>query len=331
MYRFPAAGTIAATRWPRFRSFAIISGLVLALMPSIRAANDTSPMQLHGYEAVPVRYGPTNKMVMRASLNNRAATLIIDTGAGRTILDAKRAEAFGVRSMASGLAYGEFIYLNGQRCRIGFINSLRAGNMNFGGGPIALFDSNSSNGLSVRSSIGNLDVDGILGTDILTRYKAIINCRTKYIFFKTDPSQRLQLAHFTVSQKFIQVPMHEEANRAFTVACSINGRPGRLVVDTGAFVTTFDQSLAKSLGMSLQPTRVTGRFSDGVARPISVGQIRDLTIGGFKVPPQKFSMAVLPTFALEHGSAHVDGILGMELLALSHGIIDFDSMSLFLK
>jgi len=49
------------------------------------------------------------------------------------------------------------------------------------------------------------------------------------------------------------------------------------------------------------------------------------------VPPQKLAASVLPDFAVDQGHAKIDGILGMELLAASHGIIDFDSMSLFLK
>jgi hypothetical protein len=40
---------------------------------------------------------------------------------------------------------------------------------------------------------------------------------------------------------------------------------------------------------------------------------------------------MLPDFALDQGQAKIVGILGMELLAVSHGIIDFESMSLFVK
>jgi hypothetical protein len=54
-------------------------------------------------------------------------------------------------------------------------------------------------------------------------------------------------------------------------------------------------------------------------------------IGNYHVPPQKLAGTVLPDFAVEQGQGRVAGILGMELLAVSRGIIDFDSMSLFLK
>ncbi len=109
------------------------------------------------------------------------------------------------------------------------------------------------------------------------------------------------------------------------------GQPGRLVVDTGAFLTTFNEPALKLRGIALQPTRETARFTNGVARQMTIGQINNFTIGDFKVPPSKFSAAVLPGFALEQGNTRIDGILGMDLLFNSHSIIDFDSMSLFLK
>jgi predicted aspartyl protease len=125
--------------------------------------------------------------------------------------------------------------------------------------------------------------------------------------------------------------MRREANGAFTVPCSINGRPGCLLVDTGAFVTTLNAPAVQSLGVTLQPTEAKTRFTTGLVRPISLGQINNLVIGGFKVPSIKLAAAVLPNFALKQGGTPIDGILGLELLVMCHGIIDFDSSSLFLK
>jgi hypothetical protein len=178
---------------------------------------------------------------------------------------------------------------------------------------------------------GKFRVDGVLGADILTRHKAVINCQARFIFFKIDWSRPLQLARFALSQNFTKVPLRREDNGAFTVPCAIGGQPGRLVVDTGAFLTTFNELSLKLRGIALQPTRATARFTSGLARRMTVGQINDFTIGDFKVPPSKFGAANLPGFALEQGNTRIDGILGIDLLFNSHGIIDFDSMSLFLK
>ena len=53
---------------------------------------------------------------------------------------------------------------------------------------------------SSRSDDGNAHVDGVLGLDVLTRYKAVINCRTKVIFFKVDPTRQMHLSGVAASE-----------------------------------------------------------------------------------------------------------------------------------
>jgi predicted aspartyl protease len=268
-------------------------------------------------------------MLIRATVNGHAANFIVDTGAAVSVLDQRRARAFGVTPTEPSSRYGQFKILNGQPLRVGLIGSLRAGSMDFGSRPIALQGSTAGNNflLSWRS----LSVDGVFGADILTHYKAVINCQTQQIYFKVDPSRRLELASFAMSHRFIRVPLHEEVGHGFTVPCSINGHGAHLLIDTGTPLTTFNQIAAKSAGISLQPTRLSSTFSDGLRRGSSVGQFNQFSIGNFRVPAQKFATTVLPPFAEQQGNAHIDGILGMELLSLNHAIIDFDSMSLFLR
>ena len=319
-------------RGGRFRHLWIVCAL-LAITPAAvsRAAKQAQPTQLPGYKAVPVHYGPLNKMILSVSINGHPANLLVDTGANQIILDASAAESLDVRPSQHGLRYVRFTQINGQLFPVGFVRSVTAGSMNFGSSLVALRNSRDRSNFSNRAEDRNSHVDGVLGTDILLRHKAIINCRTKFIFFKVGRSRPLQLASVALSEKFTKVPLRQEENGAFTVPCSIHGQSERLLVDTGAFVTTLNEANVKSLGIALQPVQASARFTNGVARRISVGQINDFTIGDFRVPPAKFGAAVLPNFALRQGSTRINGILGMDLLFICHGIIDFDSMSMFLK
>ena len=285
---------------------------------------------LPGYIAVPVHYSHWNKMVMDAVVNGHRARFFVDTGAGYSILDAGRAHSLGVSPVGADSPYGEFANLNGVRYRVGYLNSLRAGAMDFGSGPMALFQP-ASEDAALNARINGENEDGIIGADILTRYKAVINCYTKTIFFKTGSSEHLHVARFAGSQHFVKIPLREEVSRAFTVPGSINGHPCRLLVDTGAFITTFDLKHAKEFGVSFTATRMSGSFADGITRRVAVGDVANLKIGDYRVPPQRLAASNLPEFAVDQGQAKIGGILGMELLAASHGIIDFESMSLFLK
>jgi len=303
--------------------------LVLALVSiapiSIFGAAKNRPLQhLTGYKAVPVHYGPLNKMIMSVQINGQPANLLVDTGANEIILDADAAQSFGVRPSQRGLRYIRRTQINGQLLFVGFAQNLTAGSMNFGSNLVALRN-------PTHSGPGNGHVDGVLGLDILLGHKAVINCRTKLVFFKVDPARQMNLSSIAASQKFTRIPLRREENGALTVPCSIHGESTRLLVDTGAFVTTFDQTLFKSLGIASEPTRVSAHFASGAAKRIDAGRINDLKIGDFKVPPEKFGVTALPNFALRQGTTRISGILGMDTLYICHAIIDLDGMNLFLK
>lgn len=281
-------------------------------------------MQLSGYKAVRVHYKPLNEMIASVRINGQPANLLVDTGSNEMILDAAAAESFGVQPSQRGLHYIRFIRINGQLLPIGFAQSLVAGGMNLGSTTVALRDSR-------HSDTGGTRIDGILGLDLLTRYKAVINCRTKLIFFKEAQGQQVDLSSVASAEKFTKIPLRREGNGALTVPCSIRGRPARLLVDTGAFITIFDEVFLKAVGAPMETTRVSAHFAPGPARKVSAGQVNDFRIGNFKMPPAKFGVAVLPNFTLTQGSTRVSGILGMDTLYKYQGIIDLGRMNLFLR
>jgi len=304
---------------------ALLLSLATAPISNFGAVKDRSVSpQLAGYKAVRVHYGPMNQMIMPVRINGQSANLLVDTGSNEIILDTNAAATFGVGPSPRGVRYVGYTEINGQLLPVAFMQSLTAGSMNFGSNPVVLRD-------SPRSGTGKAQVDGVLGLAILLRHKAIINCRTRLVFFKVDQSRHMNLSGVASSEKFTRVPMRREDSGALTVPCSIHGQSGRLLVDTGAFVTTFPDTFFKSLGISSEPTRVSARFPTGTTQPISAAQINDLKIGDFKVPPAKFGVAALPRFALRQGGTRISGILGMDTLYICHAIIDLDGMNLFLK
>jgi predicted aspartyl protease len=300
----------------------------IAALPVCASGKDAPSPRLAGYVAVPIHYVPLNKMMVSVQINGHPGNLLIDTGARHTILDTDSAQLYGVAANQFGgrryIGYSEF---QGQLLPIAFVRSLTAGSMNLGSSQVLLLKAKVRSGSSGNDSTR---VDGVLGTDILLRRQAVINCRTKSIFFKVDRSAPNALASVAQSEGFTRVPLREEENGHFTVPFSVHGQSGRLFVDTGAFVTTFSDDLLKSLGIALQPAHVTVHFSDGLSRQYSMGQVNDFVIGDFKVPPAEFGAAALPKFAKEQAGL-VSGILGVDLLYDCHAIIDFGSMNLFLK
>ena len=300
----------------RVRYLRILLGLFLTIPSAIFASVKGSwPTELGGYKAVRVHYGPLNKMIMPVNINGQPANLLVDTGASHVMLDADTAASFGIKPSQRGLRYIRFNEINGQELPLGFAQNLRAGGMNFGSTLVTLRESS-------HPSAGGTRVDGVLGLDLFTRHKAVINC---------DRTRQMDLSSVASAEKFIKIPLRREENGALTVPCSIHGQPARLLVDTGAFITIFQEAFLKSVGIPLEATRVSAHFPRGVARKVRAAQIDDLKIGGFKTPPAKFGVTALPNFTLLRGSARIGGILGIDTLYNCHAIIDFDGMNLFLK
>jgi Aspartyl protease len=215
--------------------------LMIAPLSVFAAPKNVPRMHLPGYKAVPVHYGPLNKMIMSVRIDGHPANLLVDTGASQVILDKDVAEAAGVKPFQRALNQVRFSVpsqlftmgseINGQLLPVGLAQNITAGSVNFGSNPVALR-------VSPRSGAGAGHIDGVLGLDILVRHKAVINCRTKLIFFNVDPARRMNLGSIAASEKFTRIPIQREENGALTVLCSIRGQPARLLVDTGAFVTT---------------------------------------------------------------------------------------------
>jgi len=308
----------------RVRRFRFVLAVLLIISPSTLASVKENPTQLSGYKAVRVHYGPLNKMIMSARINGQRANLLVDTGSNQVILNAAIAASFGIKPSQGSVGYIRFTQINGQGLPVGFAQNLTAGGMRFGSTLVTLRESR-------HSDTGGTPVDGVLGLDVLTRHKAVINCRTKLIFFKVDQSQQMDLTSVASEEKFTRIPLRRERNGALTVPCSIRGQPARLFVDTGAFLTIFHEAFLKSVGIPMEATRISAHFAPGASRKISAGQINDLKIGNFKTPPAKFGVTALPNFTLRQGNARVSGILGMDTLYDRYAIIDLDGMNLFLK
>ena len=160
------------------RLFGFLVTLLMIMTTSIFAAGKNGHLpQLPGYKAVPVHYGPLNKMIMSVQINGQPANLLVDTGSNEIILDADAAESFGVRPSQRGLRYIGFTEISGQLLPVGFAQTLTAGSMSFGSSPVVLRNSS-------RSDTGQAHVDGVLGLQTLFRHKAVINCRTKFVFLR---------------------------------------------------------------------------------------------------------------------------------------------------
>ena len=293
-----------------------------------------------GYAVVPLTRGSQNHLLASGAINGRPATLLIDTGAEVSFLQAERAQSFRVTPTGTEVPVGS------RRFPLATAGDLRLGAVSLGPATFSLYRAAQLGGpVPAR---GGESADGIIGRDVLRRHRAVINCRARQLHLARDPSQRFDVAATARAQGFTAIPI-EETRRGLTVPCSVAGRPGRLLLDTGAFLTGFDDDAARLLGLSGEPSAARARNFEGRIRPLQLVQVNDFRIGSIVIPPQKFVVGDLFTrrkplrtytgmnrieFYAPRQNARGDriyGLLGNELLDIHQAIIDLGTMTLFMK
>lgn len=113
-------------------------------------------------------------LMIKIYINKKVANVIIDTGASKTVLDKTRIakyvkeKSFDVHDkLSSGLG------TNTMESQLTTLKSLRIGDVEIAGYQTVLLDLSHVN--KSYEQIGLKQVEGVLGSDILLKYKAIID------------------------------------------------------------------------------------------------------------------------------------------------------------
>lgn len=293
------------------------------------------------YGVAQMSRGPTNYLILHAEVNGKASAFLIDTGSDLSFLRADRASLLGLRAL------DKTVRTAGRAFPAGTVANLQIGQRHFQNIEFAVLPASEVG--QVRRNTTPAEADGILGLDFLRRYVAVINCHTLQIFFKTDATPHLNLTRTTKAMGFTRVPIIPYQRDFLTVPSHLNGRLGRMILDTAAFVTVLSDGVVREFRITEEPSRLTSRGLDGRVREIELAEVKDLRIGNVAIAPQRFAVIDLfdsrkparthatlsglqldPERRLDSGEP-IFGLLGDELLDQRQGIIDLESMSLFLK
>jgi len=171
------------------RTLAIVCGLAALLGGLPVAAREPAPTALAaaltaaGYKAVPMTRHGDSHLTVDVRVNDVAGTFILDTGAGRTVIDRAAQSRFdeGRDVMAGGQATGAggtgmaISALPGNRLCIGDYRD-DAFTLHF----LALDHVNAA-----FSQRGEAPVDGVIGADILERGGAVIDYPNLRLYLRT--------------------------------------------------------------------------------------------------------------------------------------------------
>jgi hypothetical protein len=286
-----------------------------------------------------------NAFYVSCKLNGRSASMIVDTGAGSTVVSSGILKSLGM-SLTKGEdnVYGAMGWA-GKHINAGEIKDFQVGPYQAGAQPVSAWDFSYQQGGGRSSTLGshvasggNSRMDGLLGIDFLHRNQAVIDCFRMHLFLKSPsaPSTSATLTAGLRAGGCTEIPMTPLSHRGLTVPARINGRSGYFVVDTGSALTLLSQHAIAGLNMRLVSaarfwTQLGVQDVGKNVRVIQKVHFATMEIGNFSVPPQWVAVADLPHSKTGETENVFFGYLGHDLLACYVGIIDCAALKLFLR
>jgi hypothetical protein len=312
---------------------AIISCTSACLLGAPKVSSLAGTLIEQGYTPIKLKRAG-NHFYVSCKLNGRSARLIVDTGAGGTVVASGTLRTLGVPlSERQGNVYG-FLGLASKSIKVGEINDFEVGPYQAGRHSVGAWDFS-----YFGSSPGGSGMDGLLGIDFLHRHQAVIDSFRMHLFLKS-PSASSSSAALSAGLRAggcTEIPMQYVAYRGLTVPVRINGRSGYLVVDTGMTHTLLNQQATAGLNMPLASAARLERGGWGIqdigknVRNVEITHFKTMEIGNFSVPSQWVLVGDLPS-SKQGGTDNVFfGYLGQDLLACYVGIIDCAALKLFLR
>lgn len=138
-------------------------------------------LEEQGYTRIKLKLLKTNHFEMKATINGVKGRFILDTGASNTLVSESSFEQFKLKVEDSDVKVTGAGASN-MDSQVSKKNSLAIGKWKAERAVIVLF-----NLTHVNKGLSSLDVepiDGIIGTDILKKAKAIIDYEKKYLYLK---------------------------------------------------------------------------------------------------------------------------------------------------
>jgi len=220
---------------------------------------------------------------------------MIDTGAPVTIIDKNSAGTFALKVENTTINVGRIFGKRWEHYGVGMAKSIALDNCVVTNVPVALADTSDMNGdapapatgthISVVNRLPHLN--GLLGAREMNKFGMIIDCARQMLYINPNgPNAAVsqKLASFLSGRGFTRIPMRLDSGNHLEVQAVLNGHPTRLIVDTGAAVTTLDRRMASEAGVSIGATAFVEDAGEGRVERLGTGDIKDLTIGDFTIP-----------------------------------------------
>ena len=286
------------------------------------------------FEALPLVRSLQNHLLVRAFINGKPAWLTVDSGAPVSAIALNRRDYFRLKPTSAESKLPARVQINGAFNNVAIAREFRIGGLTLVDEPVVTVDL----GYSARGArrLHEQQIDGIIGADILFPTRAVLDCERQLLILKTDPEVLGSVPGFD-RRGLRAVPIQVSDDYNLYVSGSVNGKPARLMVDTGSFATLLHRSFVQRMRIATRETQYSSSAVNLKERGVRVARIRKLSVGSVDIFGKEVGVIDLEGLIHEglleprDGGAPVAGLLGGETLRTHHGIIDFGTRTLYLR
>jgi predicted aspartyl protease len=334
----------------RNESFALVTLAVCALLPFAARSPAADPatsnaadkdivkwnLEPHGYACLDLTRTESGYFVVRAVIDGKPLSLIVDTGAPCAHLDLARLRA---REIPWPTGVGR------TKKEVGnlpaFFETVRIGPVLIGR-MLALPDDLSDMNERLAAD-GEPPADGLLGGDVLTTHAAVIDLARSRLFLRRHPIESAvpieRSLHDTFGEMLLAgdyrcVDLELNAGIYPAVESEIDGRILRLLVDTGAPAVFLDRRRTEALRLPWRERlyRLTpqGPLRRRAWSPVASLQIQTVALGPLTVWSTD-ALAKVNESTAGLGGKPFDGLLGTDVMIARAAVIDCPTIRLYLR
>jgi clan AA aspartic protease (TIGR02281 family) len=149
-----------------------------------------------------------------------------------------------------------------------------------------------------------------------------------------SPTAAPDLAGFLARHGFVAIPLTQNAVGHFEVAALVNGRPARLLLDTGASKIVCDAPSVARLGLRTSPTEARASGVGASDHAMETTTVDELRLGGVTLRALSawaFDLGHVNRGLAAHGGPPIDGAIGGDVLRPAEAVIDCARATLYLR
>jgi predicted aspartyl protease len=138
----------------------------------------------------------------------------------------------------------------------------------------------------------------------------------------------------TQNQEYERIPLKKMSSGHLQMQVSLNGVPGKFILDTGAGATVLEEKKKSNFHLKAIKTnnKVTGTGGGAMSMQLSSGNL-------MKIGQMEIENSSIYLMSLDHVNDafltmkldEVDGIIGADVLSSKKGVIDYSNLILYLR